>query len=294
MSENFKFHIVVVVCHPDDEALWVGGLISGLSQFTAICVDVICLSGSDADSPREQEFFRAKLHGGYHRGVVLGGRLGPATEPLLVISTTVEVGLGRLGLDASQISLLITHSPYGDEHTHPHHTQASKELYAWSAQQNIPFGYFNCLPLPTIFLQPLLTNMKRLGALHLLNLSRCKVSPMHKIFCHFTDTSYYVPKYYLQFLTDGITKRAMLNCYPSTDLRLFENGYAMYTSNCESIYLFSDQGMKPFQYLIDQMEVPGEMNLFRDVPNVPNLRNYLYRLASKIRRVACKALGGRT
>jgi hypothetical protein len=290
MSENIRYHIVFVVCHPDDEALWVGGIIHSLSQFPAISVDVICLSGADAESPREQEFLQAKIHGGYHCGIVMGGRLRAATDPLPDTSKTVEIGLEKLGLDASKVSLLITHSPYGDERMHPHHRQASKELHAWTIRQNIPFGYFTCLPLPTGCMQPLLTNMKRLGALHLLNLSRCKYSTVRKLFSHFLGKSHFFPKYYLQFLTDAAVKNAMLCCYPSTDLKLFENGYSMFTNNCESICLFGDRGLEAIQYAIEQMEIPGEMNLFLDIASG---QTGLHRIASLARRVVSRILIGK-
>ena len=58
---------------------------------------------------------------------------------------TVLKGLSILGLKINDIDLLITHSPFGDEHMNPHHIQASKELFEWTYAHKISFGFFSCL-----------------------------------------------------------------------------------------------------------------------------------------------------
>ncbi|MCI1279419.1 MAG: hypothetical protein LKG23_10605 [Nitrospira sp.] len=282
MVEGVISQIVIAVCHPDDEALWVGGVVHALSQFPSIEVSVICLSGKGEDSVREKEFFRAKQCAGYSNGIVLGGKLRAATEPLPHIPTMLESGLNLLGVGVQDISLLITHSPYGDEHMHPHHMQACVELYEWSGQRNIPFGYFSCLPMPTHSLQSLLTNMKRAGALHILNFSRCKYSLLSKALSLLTRNVLFCPKYYMQFLTDMTVKQAMLTCYQSINLKLHEAGYAMFTSNCESIYVFDDRGLEPFRSVMNQLPVPGSPDLFSGFSNCRMiLRRSLKKLISR-------------
>jgi len=115
-SKDQNYNLLFVVCHPDDEALWVGGLVESLSTFQFLKVYVLCLSGVDAQSTRESEFYAARQVAGYTAGVVMGDRLRPATEPLTNIAYTVEHGIKKLNLEIGDISLLITHSPYGDEH----------------------------------------------------------------------------------------------------------------------------------------------------------------------------------
>jgi len=248
------YNIVFVVCHPDDEALWVGGLIHGLSTFAFLRVFVVCLSGLDPDSPREAEFHEARERAGYAGGVVLGGKLRPATEPLPPTSETTEEGLRCLGLSRADVDVLITHSPYGDEHTNPHHRQTYQELLRWSREHDVPFGYFTCIPIPLFMHQPLLRSVKRRAALHLLSFSGCAATPALTV----SEPDYHgAPDYYVQFLTDMETKQRILECYQSIDLAEHAAGYAAFTSSCESLYLFGERALSPFAAVIEEMEIPG-------------------------------------
>lgn len=255
-------HILFVVCHPDDEALWVGGLLDGLSQFPGVAVHVICLSGQDQHSPRLQEFEAARAVAGYHSGVVMGGELRPANQPLPAVALTVVAGLEKLGLTEGDVDVLITHSPFGEEHMHPHHVQASIELSEWTSRQGIAFGYFSCLPLPTCRLQPMLKNMKRFGKLQVLNYAQCQYGLLRRVIRWYERKPWRYPRVYIQWLVDAATKRAMLECYPSIDLPSHEQGYAMFNNNVESLYLFEARGAAVFDQIIDQMEVPGSLDYF--------------------------------
>jgi LmbE family N-acetylglucosaminyl deacetylase len=255
-------NILFVVCHPDDEALWAGGLIHGLSAFPNVDVNVICLSGQDEHSARPAEFAAAQAIAGYKKGVILGGALRPANQSLPPTGQAVSAGLEQLGLTVSDIGVLITHSPFGEEHMHPHHVQACLELHAWTAAQKIPFGYFSCLPLPTCRLQPSLKNMKRLGALQVLNYAHCKYSLLRRAIRWYEDRPYRYPHLYIQWLVDAPAKRAMLNCYRSIDLPLHEQVYAMFNNNVESLYLFDRRAAKVFDDLLKLMEVPGSPDYF--------------------------------
>lgn len=255
-----EFIIVVAVCHPDDEALWIGGLICALSKYKQIKVNVICLSGNDDNSPRKREFYNAKGIAGYHSGLVLGGKLRSANVPLEQVTSKLEDGLRALNI--IDISLLITHSPYGEEHMHPHHRQVSHELYKWAKIKKVPFSYFSCLALPNTRHQSMLNNMKRSSNLQVINFSKCYVPIFKKIFFYISGNSILLPKYYIQFLTDMNIKAQMLASYKSIDLIMHAQGYAMFTNNCESLYILDKKGLRPFQYVMQQMEVPGPSDLF--------------------------------
>lgn len=269
------FNLLFVVCHPDDEALWVGGVIHGLSQIQGIKVHVICLSGKDENSPRPTEFDAAMKIAGYESGVVLGGALRPANQPLPSIPKTVRLGLDQLCIQTSEVSLLVTHSPFGEEHMHPHHVQASVELYQWALDQGLPFGFFACLPIPTCCLQPSLRNMKRKGAMQILNFAKCRITWLGRLIKLYEKKPYRYPSYYIQFLTDLTIKKAMLDCYQSIDLQLHEEAYAMFNNNCESLYLFDERGVNVFQYLMQQMDVPGCVDYFPGTWTESGLMNKL-------------------
>lgn len=277
MKKDKEYNILFVVCHPDDEAFWAGGLIGGFSEFPFIKVYVICLSGMDQQSPREKEFFEAKNIAGYYKGIVAGGKLGPALVPLLDIPQTVVSSLMKMGLDIKDISLLITHSPFGDEHMHPHHVQTYQELYRWASKNSIPFGFFSCLPLDFLYHRSLLKDCKRHKELHLLSFARCKSTLIGKILAGIQP--FKCPKYYIQFLTDAEKKRKMLECYKSVDLEKHKNGYSMFTNNSEAFYVYDDRGLQPLRCIFEAMETPGPADLFVNF----SAKAKLGRMANKIR-----------
>lgn len=257
-----SINLLFVVCHPDDEALWVGGLIHGLSKFSNVSVYVMCLSGQDEGSDRPMEFKAARDAAGYKAGVVLGSALRPANQPLPPVAPTVEEGLNMLGLKSAEVAVLITHSPFGEEHMHPHHIQASTELYEWTKRNQIPFGYFSCIPLPTCCLLPALKNMKRFGALQVLNYAWCKYGVLRRAIRWYEGKHWRYPYLYIQWLVDAAAKKEMLACYRSIDLALHEQAYAMFNNNVESLYLFDERGAKVFSQLLERMDVPGSPDYF--------------------------------
>lgn len=261
------FNLIFVVCHPDDEAIWVGGLLSELSRFNFLKVYVICLSGGISE--RFQEFKKAQETAGYFQSFISDEKLKLANDPLIAISQTVEKGIIDFRLKLEDIDLLITHPPFGDEHGHPHHKQASRELYEWTRENSIPFGYFSTAVVPFFDLRPILQNMKRSETLHILQVADCinNLSLLGKIFSK-SLKPYHTPKYYLQFLSDKEKKIKMLQCYSSVDLEKFKKEYCSYTQNSESIYIIDKAGFIPFEVLLASMETPGRKYLFPPQKNL--------------------------
>lgn len=272
-------NIVFVVCHPDDEALWVGGILCELPRFNGIRTYVICLSGRDPASPREREFEAARRVAGYHAGIVLGSPIRPAAQPLPPVHVTVANGLSQLSLSLSLVDLLITHSPYGDEHRHPHHCQAYRELRTWTHERDIPFGFFSCLPISDFAHIPIDAGFRRAGSLHLLNRSRCEWpfgAARRDVEC---------PAEYVQFSADPERKRTMLNCYRSIDLVQHEAGYAAFTSNCESFYVSDRKGSAVIDAIMGEMPTPGPDDLMARHPFLAAPPSLARRLARKLRAV---------
>ena len=262
-NQNKIWNLLFVVCHPDDEAIWIGGLISELSGFDFLKIHVICLSGGEEKSPRLPEFLKAKEVSGYDKAYISKEPLHKAENPLPSIKETVSDGLKSFNLGLDDIDILITHSPYGDEHGHPHHKQAYGELYKWTREKKISFGYFSTAVIPFFDLRPILQNMGRIGTLQMLQLAQCKnnISLVRRFFSK-SLKDFHTPKYYLQFLTSPEKKKRMIECYNSIDLESHKRGYVSYSQNSESLYIVDKAGMLPFQKLIDSMEIPGRKSLF--------------------------------
>lgn len=262
-----SYNIVIAVCHPDDEVLWLGGLISGLSQYDFIKISVICLSGKDEHSLREKEFLQAKRLAQYDAGIVMGGPLRKATEPLPNLSNTLNEALLELSIAPKTIDLLMTHSPYGDEHQHPHHIQAFSEIKKWADKQKIPFGFFSFLPLPMLQHRSFLNTMKADRNLHIVNMSLCRMSfiqaLVHRIFFNFS-----LPKYYLAFSINREMKLSLLNCYQSINIPAHLKGYAMSTSAIEGIYLYKETSMEIFHKLFDNLPLSSTDNVFIFKPTI--------------------------
>jgi|GEM_PF-6927252 len=209
----------------------------------------------------------------------MGGPLRAANQPLPPISQTFSGGLEKLGLSFADIDMLITHSPFGEEHMHPHHVQASTELYELALQHQIPFGYFSCVPLPTSRLQPTLKNMKRSEGLQLLNYARCQYGYLQKLIRWYEKKTYRYPRVYAQWLVDSVVKDEMLDCYDSIDLAMHRQAYAMFNNNVEAFYLFDQRGARIVEDLQDLMEIPGSADYFpgswTDSGIIRKLRNKL-------------------
>ena len=252
--------ILVVVCHPDDEAIWFGGSLHALSKLVE--VNVICLSGRDVNSPREQEFEAARAISFYKKGVVLGYPLRKALQKLPFVPDTVEEGIRVLGKTISDIDLLVTHSPYGDEHHHPHHKQAYSELFAWTKKESISFAFFSMIPLPIGSNRSILRNFPRLGSFHVTCLARCEYGFRDFIAGFVLRGRGWMPAYYAQWQTDIVVKRAMLNCYQSIGLEGHAENYAMFTSSVESLYFMNKRGFNFIASLIKGIEIPGVKDLF--------------------------------
>src|SRR5665213_169810 len=281
MTPSRIYTIVFVVCHPDDEAIWVGGLLHELAKFQNVRAYVICLSGRDPNSPREREFDKARREANYTGGAVMGFPLRPAGQPLPNTAETVVEGLKVLGVPREEVDLLVTHPCYGDEFCHPHHKQANGELKAWTADLNIPFGYFSCLPVPFFHHTPLMHDVRRSAdsTFHLVQLSRCShilpyeqrratiLPPLFRggSLPMFEDC----PRYYVQFVTDAAVKARMAGSYQSVDVASHSRNYTMWTNPCEAIYLMDEKGLDPFTAVLEQMKVPVALELFRSTEPLP-------------------------
>lgn len=251
-----EINILIAVAHPDDESIWVGGLIYELSRLKAVRVHVVSLTG---DPIRNQEFYSALNIAGCNSSYAPEGiQVNPHIKISKVIQR-LEIGLGVLGINCEEIDLVITHSPYGDEHCNPHHSQLSEEIFQWAHSHSLIYGFFSCIPLLGVELQPLLNNLMRNGTLQILNFSKCKHLFWRKYSQKYRNRR---PDYYLQFQICSQVKGAMLNCYQSIDLIEHESGYASFTLGVESLYLQGTGSIQFIGELFSRMQIPGSKDLF--------------------------------
>jgi LmbE family N-acetylglucosaminyl deacetylase len=276
--------ILVVVAHPDDEALWFGASICGLVNDLNQEVSVLCLSGHDPDSAREDEFKRSQRVAGFQKGQVLGGKLRKAGEPLPSVRETLEKGLRELDISLSQIQIVITHSPYGDEHRHPHHVQCFKSLNKWCKSVNKPLAFFSAIPIPAGSMKPTLKGLMRSNFFHVTNISRCVFGPIERLKYFNATGSFRLPKFYFQFVGQTDKKIDMIRSYQSVDQYLFEAGYGMYTCNAESLYVLSRDGYNKLLSIVGAAEYPSTDQLFGQIRyKLIALRNHTNLLVKRAR-----------
>ena len=230
--------VVFVVAHPDDESLWVGGLLNFLQKCDGVTPYVVCMTGRD-HSLRFKEFTNAMDVVGIDNWVV-GDMPIPSKGgiPLSNIEEVFDKALGELNLKSSDIDLLVTHSFYGDEHEHLQHTQLFHHFF----NSGLPFAFFSSLTLPLLMVCKLRT-MKREHNTHLLNEAEI--------------ANFNLATHYLQFKVDEEVKKKMLNQYASINIQQHREGYATWDSYVEGLYFKDSNSFKTLKAIIDYMPSPG-------------------------------------
>ena len=248
--------VVIVTAHPDDESLWVGGILSSLSEMPNIDINLICITG--ANHPfRRKELSDAMQKASISNWAIMdhvipdkGGIL--LNHPL----TYYRKGLETLQIEEDDIDLLITHSPYGDEHEHIQHSQLFHELYRHCKDTEIPFSYFSFIPAPYYGKISILPHGKRGFGLHVIGLYKCFPRADIRI-------SHAPPQYFVQFKVDKKNKNAMLRCYKSVDIEKHRGGYFAWTSFVEGLYLYNQRGLEAVENIIKNLQSPiGDKNCF--------------------------------
>jgi LmbE family N-acetylglucosaminyl deacetylase len=266
MLQKNKPNLVFAICHPDDEAIWVGGLLSSLSRLNAFNIFVVCLSGQDPSSPRIEEFEACQRIGGF-RGAIGGFPLRKAMERLPNCGATLDEILSKkLGIGNYEVDLLVTHSPYGDEQKHPHHSQAFEEIKRYADQNKIPFAFFSMLPVPFFSLNPIQSSALRNQDFQVIGTYRCsrRISLIRLLWDWRLAVFRQVPFAYFQFLTPLIEKMKMLECYKSVGLDQHYQSYAFSTNPCEAIYVYEKRSYELLNSTFNGMKISGNPDLFSE------------------------------
>jgi len=254
--------ILVVVAHPDDEAIWCGGFVHGMTQIMKKDITIVCVSGLDAQSPRVTEFYQSISTLDGVKGIILGSKLRSANEKLPNVATVIGEGLSQLNIDIRDIKLVITHSAYGDEHKNPHHRQINSEVQKWTHKIKIPFATFTCIPVPAGNYRPLLHRFPRSEEFHVINVAKCKFNVIQKVRYFELVGRWKTPKYYLQTENTSNGKKKMLGMYKSIGSDQHRSGYAMYTTGVEGFYFYNQSGFRYIMSIINEIKSPGPSQLF--------------------------------
>lgn len=266
--------ILVIISHPDDEIIWAGNMLI-LLQKLGWKVYVVCLSGNDPTSARFQEFnqvcYKLNLH-----GVIVGKPIKNAYTSLGNWSELIEQAF--LALRWPSPSLVLSHSPYGDEFNHPHHVWCYQNAYKWSKQKKYPFSFFSFIKLPMVH-KSKLKNLRKLNDCILSDFSSCHVGIYYFLNRLPSMPSYNnlfrCPKYYAQINFEHNTKKDIFEIYNSVGVFEHINNYSSFHLNTENIYFFDKKGAK----LI--------LNLFKEGKNKnlwAGFEHILIRLLRKIKK----------
>lgn len=255
MNKEKKYNLVFVVAHPDDESLWIGGSLYFLNKFDFVNIHVICITG-DKDKERKNSFNEAMDICGINNKIVLDHEIPTKGGiPLQRVEDYFLQGLAKMNLPINDVDLLVSHSPYGDEHNHVQHMQLFYEILKKAIDHKIPFGFFSFFPIPYFKLTPLLLNAKRDFGTHFLNLSLCEKSNNMKI-------NFPFPQYFVQLQINSDIKKRMLKCYTTINQEEHQRGYFAWDSGVESFYLLQEKGTEVFKKIYEEMTSPTLKSCF--------------------------------
>lgn len=212
----------------------------------------MCMTGRH-DKQRSLEFEKAIAHANVTSWALLSHPIPQQGGiPLADIRGLVSEGLEMLDTSLEAFDLVISHSHYGDEHTHHQHKQLFGACRRIAGEAGVSFGCFSFMPIPYVSLCPLLTDARRGFGLHFLNLASCELVP-HVLS---DKLAAFPPRYFVQFRVATEPKQTMLNCYQSIDIAQHQQGYSAWDSFIENFYLFDETALKPFKAMYEEMARP--------------------------------------
>ena len=229
--------ILFVFAHPDDESLWTPGLIKEFSSLEGFHPYVLCLWGSleNMDPYRESQFYKSTQILGSNSFLVNSIEQDP-----------ISYGLQKMEVLLNEIDLIVTHSPYGDEHEHRHHKQLYSMCRDKSSQSpNTGFSYFSFLTPPYEYKSKMLAGLRREKS-HLLNI--LEDSSSHRTF--------------FQFNFDPLIKEEALSSYQNINREEHKNGYYAWTSSVEGYMCEDEKSKEIFLSLLSQYQCPINKNIF--------------------------------
>ena len=139
--------ILIVVAHPDDEILWFGGGVRILLR-SGIPIGVLSMTNK-GNASRKLEFEHACSKMG---AVPLMADLPDGGSQIWKEPTNaIDEALNSSGIRIENLSLLVTHSPFGNERQHPQHILVSNVIMGWALEHNLDTAFFSDFLLTSNF-----------------------------------------------------------------------------------------------------------------------------------------------
>lgn len=144
---KFNPVILIVVAHPDDEILWFGGGVRILLG-SGIPIGIMSLTNK-GNANRKVEFENACSKMG---AVPLMADLPDGGRQIWKEPTNaIDEALNNAGIQIGNLSLLVTHSPFGNERQHPQHILVSNVIMKWALEHNLDTAFFSDFLLTSNF-----------------------------------------------------------------------------------------------------------------------------------------------
>lgn len=228
--------VLFITAHPDDESLWCPGLINFISKIEGYDPYVLCLWEilEKKDNFRTQQFYQATQFLGCNALIVEDSVICPLRQ--------LE---SKFSINLEDFEIIITHSPYGDEHEHKHHINVHRYAKEKAEDLQIGFAYFTYITPPGTYIS-LMKSGLRLEKMHLVN-SLENIDSEHILY---------------QILFDYDIKKTALSFYKNINIEEHIRGYYAWTSSIEG-YVAMDAGSKQFfSNLVGNLQSPIEKNIF--------------------------------
>jgi len=255
-------NILITTAHPDDELIWFGSTLYELSKFENINIYCICFWGlleppgsmrnvtpGYKDIDRKDQFYEVSKAMNFKNSWIITETKHEVIQQNRqkdeVIEEEFKNALKNINLDEKDISLLITHSYYGDERKHPHHIRMYDFFSNYTLHNNVPFSFFSILKIPDINHNSILKYTLRKNQLHLLSLEKIDNSSLN---------IKNKPAFCLEFQGNLYKKLEMLKLYKSVDFKKHYNDYYAFSTVSERLY-FNTIASKIIENILNNMSL---------------------------------------
>src|SRR6185436_18738349 len=218
-----EMKLIGIVAHPDDEAVWCGGILGLLRTKYRLHI----VSATHAGNPAREKEFRLACRLLTAEPYLLDCKDG-GNEGLPCIIPRLDSLLAVNAIAPDTIAGVVTHSPAGEEHWHVQHIELHWQIAAWTRRIGLDFSFFSAHPGVSAF-SPLFSRREALVSLWRLQSKNNFLRDCFRIARALWD---YRLHENLKVAIAGDFKKELLSVYDAQSLR----GYAAYSSPFEYIF----------------------------------------------------------